>query len=299
MDDEPVAARAPLGDEQAPRQPALLSRRRFLSGALAGSAAGVALAAGTALGAYQLAEVHEQEALAAAEAEIARLKGLLQLYEKLEKVGLDAILKTGMAALVGPLELVQKGAQLLGKGLEWLEAAALALRDALPSASEAFSWLREQVSGLTTGIEQLQAAVDRLLGKASDHPIAVRLTEAFHWVLDRLPFELGNKVSEAFDRLHDLVGSVDDLVRGVDERFLEPVERSWFSREVGADHNLAPLDLLVERILDPLEAHLAAVGGLIDAWQAELAAPAQQALAERERLRGEIAEYRARNGLPH
>ena len=287
----------PIGDEQGD-QPAPVSRREFLTGALAGGAAGLVVAAGTGLGVYRVVDARAREALAAAESEVARLQGLVELYEKIEKVGLDGILQSGMVAVSAPLELVQQGAAALKKGLELLEAAVLSLRDDLPGASEAFSWLRGRVSALADGIEMLEAAVGRLLGSLADNPVARKLSEALQWVLDRLPFEWGDQVRDAFDRIVEVVGGADTLVREIDARFLEPVEERWFSTENGRGLGAAFLDPLVDKVLDPLEAHLGKLAELMDAWQTKLAAPVRRALEERERLRAEIAAYRDTHGLP-
>jgi len=294
--ENPIVELVPVSDEE--EQPKMVSRRAFLTGTLAGGAAGLVVAAGTGLGIYQVVNTRTEEALAASESEVARLQGLVDLYERIEKVGLDGILQTGMVAVAAPLEVVQRGAETLKKGLELVEDGVLSLRDALPSASEAFSWLRARVSSLADGIERLQSAVDKLLDKATDNPVAARLAEALKWVLDRLPFQWGQKVKDAFDRLVELIGHADDLVRDVNTRLLEPVEVRWFSGEDGMGLGSTFLDPLVDGVLDPLEAHLGRLAGLVDAWQTKLMAPAQQALEERGRVRAEIVAYRARHGLP-
>jgi hypothetical protein len=298
QEEEPAAELIPVGGDDDAEMAKLVSRRAFLTGALAGGAVGLVVAAGTGLGVYQVVDARAQEALTAAESEIAKLQGLVELYEKIEKVGLDGILQTGMVAVAGPLELVQRGAEALKKGLDLIEGGVLALREALPSASEAFSWLRDRVTSLADGIERLQSAVDKLLDKVTDNPVAAKLAEALNWVVDRLPFQWGQKVRDAFDRLVDLISSSDEIVRDVNTRLLEPVEKRWFSSEEGAGLGTAFLDPLVQNVLDPLEAHLGKVAGLVDTWQAKLVAPGQRALEERESVRTEIAAYRAKNGLP-
>lgn len=294
-EEDSIVELVPVDEDE---QSKLVSRRAFLTGTLAGGAAGLVAAAGTGLGIYQVVNTRAEEALAAAESEVARLQGLVDLYERIEKVGLDGVLQTGMVAVAAPLEVVQRGAETLKMGLEIVEAGVLSLRDALPSASEAFSWLRARVSSLADGIERLKSAVDKLLDKVTDNPVAAQLAEALKWVLDRLPFQWGEKVKDAFDGLVELIGRTDDLVRDVNSRLLQPVEERWFSGEDGMGLGTTFLDPLVNSVLDPLEALLGKLAGLVDAWQTKLMAPAQQALEERERVRTEIVAYRARHGLP-
>jgi len=294
-EEDSIVELVPVDEDE---QSKLVSRRAFLTGTLAGGAAGLVVAAGTGLGIYQVLDTRAEEALAAAESEVARLQGLVDLYERIEKVGLDGVLQTGMVAVAAPLEVVKRGAETLKMGLEIVEAGVSSLRDALPSASEAFSWLRARVGSLADGIERLQSAVDKLLDKVTDNPVAAQLAEALKWVLDRLPFQWGEKAKDAFDGLVELIGRTDDLVRDVNSRLLQPVEERWFSGEVGMGLGSTFLDPLVNSVLDPLEAHLGKLAGLVDAWQTKLMAPAEQALEERERVRAEIVAYRARHGLP-
>jgi hypothetical protein len=139
--------------EAAPRdEQQLLNRRQFMRGAMAGGAAGLAVAAGTGvavrkisdaelLAARRAAELELQAARETAAAEVARLQGLLDLYEGLDKIGLDAILQAGIVALASPLAVVAKGAELLKAGLGWAEGAVQSLREALPTARESFLWL--------------------------------------------------------------------------------------------------------------------------------------------------------------
>jgi len=77
-----------------------MTQRRFLQGALAGGAAGLTVAAGGSLVAWKTGTAAgrtaaELEAVARA----LKLKELLGLYEKLENIQLDAIVRTGMAAV--------------------------------------------------------------------------------------------------------------------------------------------------------------------------------------------------------
>ncbi|HFD40028.1 MAG TPA: hypothetical protein ENJ31_09340, partial [Anaerolineae bacterium] len=162
-----------LGQEppSAAKEGEAMSRRRFLTGAVAGGAAGLAVAAGTGVAVWQVADAQAQAELEAAqraaEEEIARLQGLVDLYEDLEKIGLDAILETGMMAVSIPLAAVEAGAKALKSGLDWAEKALLDLGQALPTARESLLWLEDQVSALATGIENLETAIGQALDKAA------------------------------------------------------------------------------------------------------------------------------------
>lgn len=280
---------------------AAVSRRKFLTGAVAGGAAGLAVAAGTGAAVWKVvdaeAQAELQSAQEAAAADIARLEGLVGLYENLEKVGLDAILQTGMMAMALPLEAVEAGARILKKGLDWAEQALITLAEALPTAQESLVWLEEQVSSVAGAISQVEASIGQALERATQSAIGQAMQDFGRMVLDRLPFGLGGGIREVLDGLVELVTSVDELVMGINTRLLEPLRQNWFSAEQDEGLAASLVDPLVENVLDPLEAHLGNLSVLADTWQAELMAPTQRALAERKRLRKEITDYKEEHGL--
>jgi hypothetical protein len=272
-----------------------LSRRKFLTGALAGGAAGLAVAAGTGAVVWKVVDTQADMAKATADDEIARLAGLVQLYEKLERVGLDAIIQTGMAAvglLFGGLEL---GANGLKAGLEVVEAGLLSIEKAFPAVQTGIVWVEKGVSALADGIDALQATLGRAVDKAS--PITEALGDFVTFVLDKLPFGIGDRVQSVLDSLSDLVSGIPELVEGINTHLLEPLRQDWFSTEEGKGLDDALLKPLAERVFDPLEAHLGDLAGLIDAWQQKLVAPSQQALEERAAIREQIAQYKKEHGL--
>lgn len=286
----------------------LVSRRKFLTGAVVGGAAGLTAAAGTGVAVWKIADAEVLAAKEAAEAElqalkestaadVARLQGLVGLYEGLEKVGLDAILETGMLAMALPLEAVEAGARLLGQGLEWAEEGLRSLAEALPTARESLAWLERQVTAVAGAIEALEAAIGRALRRATDNPVGHALQDLAAVILDYLPFGMGDRIRNVMDGLVTVVTSVDELVEGVNTHLLEPLDARWFSDQEDAGLGAALVDPLVERVLDPLEAHLADLSTLADTWQAKLRAPSEEALAERARIRGEIARYKEEHGI--
>jgi hypothetical protein len=275
----------------------LLSRRKFLAGAAAGGAAGLAVAAGTGVAVWNIVDRQAQADLEAAQAEIARLQGLVDLYEDLEKIGLDAIIATGMKALALPLEAVALGAMALKGGLDWAEGALLSLQEALPTAQESILWLEDQVSAIADGLEKLERAVGNALEKATDNAVAEALEDLANVILDNLPFGLGDKIRQVLEGMVALVTSVDELVEGINTFLLEPMREKWFATEDGSGVGATLIDPLVEHILDPVEAHLESLAALADTWQQDLVSPTEQALAERARIQEDIGQYKKEYGL--
>ncbi len=305
---------SPPADEQAQ-----LSRRKFLTGAVVGGAAGLAVAAGSSVAVWRVTNselVAMQEAadaeLAAtkdaadlelggivgdAAEEVAKLLGLLKLYQELDKIDLDGIIEKGLAAAALPLAALEAGARALKSGLEWAERALLAVAEAIPTAEEALLWLEARVSALADAIESLENSVALALERATDNAVGEAVKEFVTKILDALPFGLGDKFRAALNGLVTLVTSVDDLVEGINTKLLEPLRENWFSGEEDGGVSGTFFDPLVIKILDPLEEHLGNLATLADTWQMELATPAQQAMTTRARLRAEIDRYEKEYGL--
>jgi hypothetical protein len=296
MNDE-IGAERLFSLEAIPDDEQLLSRRKFLTGAMAGGAAGLAVAAGTGVAVWQVADAEAQAAVAAADAEVARLQGLVDLYENLETVGLDAILETGMAAISLPLQAVEAGANALKGGLEWSENALLSLKEALPTAQESLLWLEDQVVAVADGIQQLESTVAKAVDNVTDNKVAETLQAFAEVVLENLPFGIGDTIRDVFDGMVAFVASVDELVLGLNTILLEPMRETWFATSEGEGIGATLIDPLVEQVLDPLESHLEDLAALADTWQEKLMAPTQQALAERAKVREEIARYKTEHGI--
>ena len=305
---------------------ARVSRRKFLTGAVAGGAAGLAVAAGTSVAVWKVSDSELLSAQEAAKAEleaanaeldaakgaadlelqaflenaaeeVAQLLGLLDLYEELDKIGLDGIIEKGLAAVALPLGAVEAGALALKSGLEWAEDALRTVGEAVPTAQESLLWLEAQVSAVSDAIEKLENGVAQALDKATDNAVGEAVKEFTAKILDVLPFGLGDRFRAALAGLVALVTSVDDLVEGINTKLLEPLRENWFSGEDGEGMSGTFLDPLVEKILDPLEEHLESLAALADTVQSDLTAPTQRAMAERARLRAEIARYKDDYGL--
>ncbi len=116
-------------------------------------------------------------------------------------------------------------------------------------------------------------------------------------LLDNLPFGLGDKIRGVLDGMVQLMTSVDELVEGINSELLEPMRANWFSAEDGEGLGSFFVDPVVERILDPLEAHLEDLAGLADTWENKLVAPTQEALQQRAEIQSEIARYKSDNGF--
>ena len=71
----------------------------------------------------------------------------------------------------------------------------------------------------------------------------------------------------------------------------------WFSEEEGKGLKASLIDPIVTRLLDPLGAFLGKLAELVGGWEEKLVKPAEEAISERDAIRTEIAQYKAKEGL--
>ncbi len=273
-----------------------ITRRRFLQGTLVGGVAGLAVGAGGSLVAWETGTAAGRVAAELeAAAEALKLKGLLALYENLEKIGLDAIVSTGVAAVGLLLEGVESGSLAIKAGLDTVEKLLLDFEEAFPTIRAGIEWTEGVVSAFADKLQALEDAIERVLEKAQ--PITEALGSFFNFVLDLLPFGYGDKIRVTLDRIDDIVTSIPEAVEGINTKLLEPLRRDWFSEEEGKGLKAGLIDPIVTGLLDPLEAFLGKLAEMVGGWEEKLAAPAQKAIKERDAIREQIARYKAEEGL--
>jgi len=269
-----------------------MTRRRFLQGALVGGAAGLAVGAGGGLVAW---ETGTAAGRLAAELEALKLKELLALYDNLEKIGLDGIVSTGMAAVGLLLKGTESGSLAIKTGLDTVEGLLLDFEGAFPAIRAGIEWTEGVISAFADKLQALEDAIEGVLAKAQ--PITKALGSFFNFVLDLLPFGYGDKVRGILDRIDAIVTSIPEAIEGLNAKLLEPLRRDWFSEEKGKGLKAGLIDPIVTGLLDPLEAFLGELAELVGSWEEKLASPTQKAIGERDAIREQIARYKAEEGL--
>jgi hypothetical protein len=273
-----------------------MTRRRFLQGALVGGVAGLAVGAGGSLVTWETGTAAGRTAAKLeAATEALKLKGLLALYENLEKIGLDAIVSTGVAAVGLLLEGVETGSLAIKTGLDTVEGLLLDFEAAFPTIRAGIEWTEGVVSAFADKLQALEDAIERVLEKAQ--PLTEALGSFFNFVLDLLPFGYGDRVRVTLDRIDDIVTSIPEAVEGINAKLLEPLRHDWFSEEEGKGLKASLIDPIVTGLLDPLEAFLGKLAELVGSWEEKLAGPIQKAISERDAIREQIARYKAEEGL--
>jgi hypothetical protein len=190
---------------------------------------------------------------------------------------------------------VETGSLALRTGLDTAEELLLNFEGAFPAIRDGIEWTEGVVSALADRLQALENAIEAVLEKAQ--PITEALGSFFDSVLDLLPFGYGDRIRAILDRLGDLVTSIPETIEGINTRLLQRLRQDWFSEEQGKGLKRGLIEPIVTKLLDPLQAFLGKAAELVGGWEDKLVKPAENAISERDAIRGEIARYKAEAGL--
>ncbi len=303
MTDVPTAAalpsaEPPAGSEPQPaaeaQWPRSVTRRTALIALAAGGATLVATNAGTALASGRisttLAERRAQARVDELQGEIDRLEKQLALYEDMERIGLDKLIR-------GILELydrfwppVRSAVRLLLGAVSSAEEALAHFELKLPGMRSATRVMGDLLTGVDAQIESAKQAMNDLLKRSG--PIGEAVSGFLSWLLNRNPFGITTAVREASDRLSALVAGIPPLAADVRRRLLGPLDEEWLATTVGEGLQGILIDPLRTNLLIPLRTHLEEIEQAANDWEEE-SRPLRAALDERDKIRREIAHLDA------
>lgn len=272
-----------------------ITRRQFVVGVAAGGATLVSTNLATGLVAGSLgARTGQAVAELEGEVELIKLRGLLALYENLERVGIDAILSTGVAALRISLEGVEKGITALENGVGLMDAGVTALEESFPTIRRGL----RVVENLFTSMENRVARLQDLMSEIQEvvSPLSDAVGSLLSSLVERVP-GVGPAILDALDRISELVGTLPDAIGEIRSKLVEPLREYWFTDDEESGLKGRLFNPLQENLLEPLEEFLDNLANAIDDWQEQLVNPIEQALTEREVIREQITEYKEREGI--
>lgn len=270
---------------QMSNQTSSMSRRKLIVGAAAG---GVVLVGGAA-GALNLTANRAQ-----LEAQIAKLQGLIKLYEALDKVGIDGIVASGMSVVRTALDVVKAGVRLMRDGITAVEAAIKNFQGALDTLKTAAN----NVSQLLTDVAQKMSAAEgpivAVLGTAV--PLAESIAGFFRSLLSKIPF-VGNDINRAVDALVAFIRSIPNALTTISSQLLAPLRDMFFPITGDSMAKTRLFDPIVQNVLEPLKNFLTDVENMIDKWENGFSKPVQDALDQRQQVRKQIVAYRKDIGM--
>lgn len=267
-----------------------LSRRTALIALAAGGAALVTTNGGTALVTERisttLANRRAQAKIDELQGKVDRLERQLALYEDMERIGLDKLIRAILETYDRFWPPVRSAVRLLLGALGAAEEALTHFELKLPTMRSATRILGDLLTGLEAQIQSAQDALNGLLKRTG--PIGEAVSGFLSWLLNRNPFGITTAVREASDRLSALVAGIPPLIADVRRRLLGPLDEEWLATAVGEGLQGILFDPLRTNLLTPLRAHLEEIEKAASDWEEE-ARPVRAALAEREKIRAEIA----------
>lgn len=268
----------------------MVTRRHFLRTTLGVGALGLTAAAGVGYAAWEVGGLRQRtQAELAFGVEILKLRGLLALYEQLERVGLDDVAAAALVAADRGLRLVERGARALQSGAERVEAALLDLESPFAAIQEGILWVETRLAALATALQRLEDALAQVLQPA--RPLAAAAAAFADRLLGLLPFGVGESIRRGISSMTEVVTSAPELVTAVNERLLQPLRTHWFTTDPETGLFVRLIDQIVVGLLDPIEAHLGLAVETSTEWQQQLALPLRAALDERSALRTEILRF--------
>jgi hypothetical protein len=303
-------------------EPRLLTRRQLLAGLVAGgmvlSGSNLATAwyahsqgeaAGQAMGsqvaravtAREVAQLQHRMAVEMAQlrvelqTEAERLRGLLALYEELERVPLEDAIRAGIAGFARAIGALDEIAKALAAGLESAQAGLERFETALPTLGEATARVEEALAAVERRLERLREVLGDSAERASS--LAEAAGQFLDRLLGRLPQRIAGPIREVVAQFLDLVELVPQALETVRDKLLHPVRQlgigetgetaiqTWLTRPLRAG------------VLDPAHGLVQAIEELAATWHSSLVEPVQQSLERRQAIRREIEAYRQRYDL--
>ncbi len=284
------------GSHESPAQEQGIDRRQFLRTVFGVGALGAVATAGVGYAAWEFGGLRERtQAELELGAEIVQLRGLLALYDALEQVGLDDIVESGLEAASGGLRLLEKGADVLNGGLQAVEDFLRKLDEAFPDMQTGIAVVEAGVSFLADGLQRLEDILSDFMEPAQ--PVTTAISKFVDQVLGYLPFGVGDTIRQGLQTIAELMTSIPEHVEAVNSALLEPLRERWFNTDPEQGLLSGLFAVLINRVLDPLEAHLTAISAFSETWQDKLALPARAAIAHRQQLRVELQGQRQSLGI--
>jgi hypothetical protein len=251
--------------------------------------------AGLAVSALGGAAVGSVMTRAEYEIELTKLRALVALYEQLERIGLDAILQTGMNIVRGALDAVKGGVNLLRDGVTAVEGALANFQALLDSLRVAANSATQGFDDLMQKFHAAEGIVIAVLGTAL--PLAESIAGFFNSLLQKIPFGVGDNIKRAVDALVSLIRAIPSVVDASTSQLLKPLRDAFFPPSGDPTVKSSLIDPISKNVLVPLKKQLGDIDNLVTSWEKDLTAPVQAALTERQKIRDQIADYKKQNGM--
>jgi hypothetical protein len=227
------------------------------------------------------------------EAQNGDLLSLNSLWQALDDIGLDNLVASALGVIGTALVNAMKIVNLLQTGLNRGGVIISQFVSLLPGPQAGFAWLQEQIDLLGINLDNLSEKVQEAVDSTGQ--LANQIADFVLWVLDKLPFGTGNKARASMESMQLIISGLPDLIDGITTSIFDPL-LVWFGAD--DDNNLVGilLDPIEKHFVEPAEDVLAELKQFETDFEENLAAPVNEALAQRNAIRANIEELQARIG---
>ncbi|MBX3000583.1 MAG: hypothetical protein KF893_18835 [Caldilineaceae bacterium] len=270
--------------------PSALTRRQLLTRlAIGGSVLATAGYAATRL------ERPVEERDEGMRSEMAHLHTLLSLYEMMDRVGLDRLITTALAALGFSISGLRLGATAVRGAVEFITALINRFDAAVPQILAGI----EVAEGFLQAIDRHLNELERLIGEVMQEaaPLTQAVDRFVQELLGYLPFGIGDRIRRTIQEMAALVGLLPAGLGALRSGLFSPI-RAWFPAEEGADLRAQLFTPARAELLEPTRALLNDLIQFADRWDSEMAGPVEAALAQRAEVRSQIVAYQQQLDLP-
>jgi hypothetical protein len=212
------------------------------------------------------------------------------LWEQLDAIGLDDLLLPALQAAVTAFSAVQTVSTTLGNGITDVQNAVDQFIKQLPGPKAGLQWLQGQVTALANNLSNLGTQVQQAVEPVQ--PYAQMITNFVSWVLDRLPFGIGDKAKAGMNAMNSIVGGLPATVDGINQQVMNPLI-VWFGDDQVRNVYGLLLTPVTDKLLEPARDIQTQLATFTDSFQNKLVTPAQSALDQRVAIRKQIDEMRA------
>ncbi|MDQ4075268.1 MAG: hypothetical protein M3220_03380 [Chloroflexota bacterium] len=234
-----------------------------------------------------------KERLDATKGQLNATNGLITLYEEMEAIELDRVLKSGLGLVAVALGRVAVSAAGLREGLKLAEQHVAELDQSFVGLDEGLA----RVEGIVTTLSKLMQGLEDRLRAAGEPvaPITDALGSFFKGMIERIP-AVGPRIIDTIEHVEAIVGAIPETIENVNEDLVRPMRERFFPRE-GEDITVRLIDPLAELLFAPADRLLLALEELGNTWQSALQQPVEEKLEKRADLRKQIALYRGEKNL--
>jgi hypothetical protein len=222
------------------------------------------------------------------------LKGLVGLYEQLDGINVEDTVLGGLASAGEQLSSALEHSTIVQSGVDAARATLDGFEGAFAPVHAALSWLGAVLAWLTARV----GAIEETLGQtvSAGRAFSELVASFFVKILSLLPFGWGDPIKRGLDAIGLLLNGVPDVVQGVNSYVLGPLD-AWFNPERPTNLSATVVGPVRSSALDPAATLVQRVGDAQSSYATQLDAPARTVIADRQKIREAIAQYRAQNGL--